>query len=513
MTKTTRPRAVSLAYVSTCAFFAAASVFLIIGLNLELSASAGGWLSQMLASFSGKQVSALMPSVHANIERLLMISGVLLVSFFVGPCLLLAGAALFCLRSETSNGKRLHLLSVLPVAGLLIAFQVLLAGFVSACFAPMPESGGGWVLYPPLSNGTHFPEANATLTDAITIAIWIAMISFCAAAFGFGLQRRSGVTASVVICGLIVALTLQLTIAAALTMLLTDRSFGTNFFDPLGGGDPVLFQHLFWILGHPEAYILSAAFVGLGLAVVICSRNLLRRKRWQSFAALMVGVLVVVILYILRANLAARMLASGFTLSYGPAGQVLSIVGSPASLIVLLVAMLTLTVEPSTKQANTVKKWFAPDLVSGLYLSGMIAFVLFVFLLAQTLTDLPAERFIHDSYYVVVSYDYLISFLMFAVLIWSFYRMFEAVARIAYSRKLGVLQFVCFFAGISVIYYPQFFLSSEGMPRRYVDYEVQSTLWSRISGFGYIIFVLSLLLAIGVVIEALIRKHRLKKQN
>lgn len=298
--------------------------------------------------------------------------------------------------------------------------------------------------------------------------------------------------------------------------------FGTSFFDPAGGGEPVLFQHVFWLLGHWEVYPALMLF-GAFLAVLIrrCWSWMKLGLKWQMLA-LVLGVGLFGFVAISGFRLWAGIYAAGLASDPGSGVQslrdrVLLIIGAPA-VTGLVMLVFILTAIPFRKlqrrmSNGQVLDLVAPDLVSGLYLGGVALFLAANICLTWQMNAQSVDRVLHDTYYIHVHWHYALVVLTIWAAFWGGYRLFDKIMGVRYHRVIGVLQFVCFATGISLIFLPQFFVFQNGMPRRYVDYDAQFTLWSRISSFGYIILLVSLLLVIVLVAEALIRKNRLKKNN
>ncbi|MAK60585.1 MAG: hypothetical protein CMK09_06375 [Ponticaulis sp.] len=215
--------------------------------------------------------------------------------------------------------------------------------------------------------------------------------------------------------------------------------YGTSFFDPNGGGDPVWLQHVFWVLGH-----------------------------WEIYSILL--------------------------------------------MLLAVMAVSVLTPFPNTSKRD-LSTLLVPDLISGLYLGGIALFLAANFGLTWRMNNMSMDSVLHDTYYIVVHWHYALVVLTLWAVIWSGYRLFDKIMGVRYKRAIGVLQFVCFAAGISLIFLPQFFLIQHGMPQRYVDYQAEFTVWNRISSFGYILALLSLILFLALIVEAMVRRHGLKKQK
>src|SRR5205085_1932143 len=286
---------------------------------------------------------------------------------------------------------------------LLVASWVMLLTSMFVDGGPGRGFGGGWTLYPPLSTIGHTGPA----MDCAILSIHLAgassilgAINFITTIFnmrapGMTLHRMPLFVWSILVTVFLLLLSLPV-LAGGITMLLTDRNFHTHFFDAAGGGDPVMFQHLFWFFGHPEVYILILP--GFGMVSHI-----------------------------------------GFTFLFTVGG-----------------------------------------------VTGVV------------LANAGVDYQVHDTYYVVAHFHYVLSLGAVFAIFAGFYYWFEKMWGVKYNEVLGAAHFWITFVGVNLIFFPQHFLGLQGMARRYVDYPAAFATWNKVSTYGYMIT------AVGVMLFLLI---------
>ena len=274
-------------------------------------------------------------------------------------------------------------------------------------------------------------------------------------------------------------------LAGALTLLLTDKYFGTSFFDAAGGGDPVLFQHVFWFFGHPEVYIMILPAFGVVSQII----PTFARKKLFGYSSMVYAT------------------ASIAFLSFIVWSHHMFTVGMPvAGELYFMYATVLIAVPTGVKVFNWVSTMWRGSMTFETPMLWAIAFV-FLFtiggLSGLMLGVAPADFQYHDTYFVVAHFHYvLVTGALFAIIAGVYYWLPKWTGNM-YSETLGKWHFWLSAISVNVTFFPMHFTGLAGMPRRYSDYPLQVTEFNMISSVGAFVFGLSQLLFLFLVIKAI----------
>ena len=385
-----------------------------------------------------------------------------------------------------------------------ISFWLTVAGFMSLVCSLFVEgapgavgAGTGWTVYPPLSTDGHPGPA----VDFAIFALHLSGAGSILGAINFITtilnMRAPGMTLhkmplfawSMLVTAFLLLLSLPV-LAGAITMLLTDRNFGTTFFSPSGGGDPILYQHLFWFFGHPEVYIMILPAFGIVSHIIATfSKKPVFGYLAMAYAMVAIGVVGFVVW-------AHHMYTVGLTLqtqSY------------------FVFATMVIAVPTGVKIFSWIATMWGGSIRFTAAMHWAVGFV-FLFTVGGVtgviLANAAVDRYLHDTYYVVAHFHYVLSLGAVFIIFAGVYYWFPKMTGRIIPEWAGKLHFWLAFIGANVLFFPMHFLGLAGMPRRYADYPEAFAGWHYVATMGGHIFALGMVVFVIGVVMAFRSKER-----
>jgi len=374
-----------------------------------------------------------------------------------------------------------------------MSFWMLVAGVLLLASTLFMEGGApasGWTLYPPLvlQTGNALPFAIFSV-HLLGISSIMGAINVIATIFNMRAPAMTLMKMPLFVWTWLITAFLLIAImpvfAGAVTMLLTDRFFDTSFFDAAGGGDPVLYQHIFWFFGHPEVYVMILPTFGVASTII----PVFARKPLFGYSSMVYATAAIA--FLSSIVWAHHM----FTVGMPMAGE-----------LYFMYATMLIAIPTGVKIFNWTATMWKGSMTFEAPMLFSIAFVVLFTLGGFTglmMSLAPVDFQYHDTYFIVAHFHYTLVPASVFILMAAGYFWLPKWTGNMYDEKLAKLHFWLSAISVNILFFPQHFLGLAGMPRRIPDYAVQFADWNMISSIGAFVYGPSQLIFVYIVYKTI----------
>lgn len=359
-------------------------------------------------------------------------------------------------------------------------------------------AGTGWTIYPPLSDRDFHRDPSV---DLIIFSLHLAGISSILGGINFFItitveeltwKRAIKIPLfvwAVAFTGLLIILSLPI-LARGITILLTDRNLNRSFFDPSGGGDPIFFQHIFWVFGHPEVYILIIPAFG----VISHIRTYYSGKPALDNALRIVGALYIItsVGFVVWGH---HIYTTGFEYRVRAYFSVVTLSIALPTGVKIFTWLTTL--------AGSVNNWDTPIL----WTYGFIFLFTIGGVTGIVLANRAIDLSLHDTYYVVAHFHYVLSIGAVFAIMGGILHFTPMIYNISFDQKWSTTHFIITFFRVNLTFFPQHFLGINGIPRRYADFPDAFSFWNLVSSLGALVSTIAIFIFLFLTMEAIISKR------